>query len=260
LGASREYNLTDKMSFYITLPSNASQSDYVDNTKTRFKTKLKNPIYLEGSYEVALVELLYPVSWKYREDGRINIKIDDLSIDYTVQFFIYEPLPDLILLINEDFKLLQVSPIDYLGITQKIYLFLPENCIFTFNDGIHETFGFADAQYVGASKGKRIVIKSTSPLKQNLSEISNFYIYSDIVEYQVVGDEQAPLLRIVPIGEVSKSLNFTSKIFDSPHYIPVARNNLDTVEIDIRNHLGFPILFTTGEVVVKLHFKRKSLY
>ena len=49
------------MSFYITLPSNASQSDYADNTKTRFKTKLKNPIYLEGSYEVALVELLYPV-------------------------------------------------------------------------------------------------------------------------------------------------------------------------------------------------------
>jgi hypothetical protein len=181
------------MSFYITLPSNASQSDYVDNTKTRFKTKLKNPIYLEGSYEVALVELLYPVSWKYREDGRINIKIEDLNIDYTVQFFIYEPLPDLILRINEDFKLLQVSPsIDYLGVTQKIYLFLPENCVFTFNDGINETFGFAATQYVGAPKAKRIVIKSTSPLKQNLSEISNFYIYSDIVEYQVVGDEQAP--------------------------------------------------------------------
>jgi hypothetical protein len=101
-----------------------------------------------------------------------------MSIDYTVQFFIYGPLPDLILRINEDFKL----GIDYLGLTQKIYLFLPENCIFTFNDGIHETFGFADAQYVGASKGKRLVIKSTSPLIPNLSEISNFYIlrYSGI--------------------------------------------------------------------------------
>ena len=147
--------------------------------------------------------------------------------------------------------------IDYLEITQKIYLFLPENCVFTFNDGVHETFGFADAQYVGAPKKKPVVFKSNNPMKQNLSEISNFYIYSDIVEYQVVGDEQAMLLRIVPIGELSKSLNFTSKIFDSPHYIPVARNNLDTIEIDIRNHLGQPILFTSGEVVVKLHFKRK---
>ena len=184
--------------------------------------------------------------------------IFEWSIDYTIQFFIYEPLPDLILRINEDFKLLQVSPnIDYLEITQKIYLFLPENCVFTFNDGVHETFGFADAQYVGAPKKKPVVFKSNNPMKQNLSEISNFYIYSDIVEYQVVGDEKAPLLRIVPIGELSKSLNFTSKIFDSPHYIPVARNNLDTIEIDIRNHLGQPILFTSGEVVVKLHFKRK---
>ena len=86
------------------------------------------------------------------------------------------------------------------------------------------------------------------------------YIYSDIVDYQFVGDEQAPLLRIVPTGDVNKALNFTSKIFDSPHYIPVARNNLESIEIDIRNHLGYPILFTSGEVVVKLHFKRKSLY
>ena len=93
-----------------------------------------------------------------------------------------------------------------------------------------------------------------------MSDISNFYIYSDIVQYQFVGNEQAPLLRIVPAGEINKGLNFTSKIFDSPHYIPVARNNLDTVEIDIRNHLGKPILFTSSEVVVKLHFKRKSYY
>ena len=36
-------------------------------------------------------------------------------------------------------------------------------------------------------------------------------------------------------------MNFTSKIFDSPHYIPMARNNIDTIEIDIRNHLGDPV-------------------
>ena len=214
------------MSFYMTLPSNASQAEYEKNTKTHFKTKLKEPIYLEGSYESALVELLYPVSWKYRPDGRINISIDDISIDYYIQFFIYESLPDLILRINEDFKLMQISPnIDYLASTQKIYLFLPENCVFKFFDKVDEAFGFANSQYKGAAKTKRLVFKSTHTVKQNLSEISNFYIYSDIAEFQIVGNEQAPLLRIVPIGELSKGLNFTSKIFDSPHYISVARNN-----------------------------------
>ena len=72
------------MSFYITLPSNASQSDYENNTKTHFKTKLKVPIYLDGIYEVALVELLYPISWKYRPDGRINISLDKINIDYKI--------------------------------------------------------------------------------------------------------------------------------------------------------------------------------
>jgi hypothetical protein len=93
-----------------------------------------------------------------------------------------------------------------------------------------------------------------------LSDISNFYVYSDIVDYQFVGNEQAPLLRVIPTGDLVKGLNFTSKIFDTPHYIPVASIYLDMIEIDIRNHLGLPIYFTSGEVVVKLHFRRKSLY
>jgi hypothetical protein len=249
------------MSFYLTLPSNASQNDYPDNTKTHFKTKLKVPVYLEGTYEVALVELLYPVSWKYRKDGRINIAVDDISIDYKIEFFIYEALPDLILRMNEEFKLMQISPfIDYLQTTQKIYLFVPENVVFTFFDDVHETFGFSETKYTGLTKSKRVTYKSSKPLRTNLSDISNFYVYSDIVEYQFVGNEQAPLLRIIPTGDLVKGLNFTSKIFDSPHYIPVARINLDMIEIDIRNHLGLPIYFTSGEVVVKLHFRRKSLY
>ena len=249
------------MSFFVTLPSNASQSDYENNTKTRFKTKLKNPIYLDGSYEVALAEILYPVSWKYRPDGRINISIDDMSIDYKIEFFIYESLPDLILRINEDFKLMKVTPfIDFLNSTKRIYLFVPDKVVFTFLDNVNETFGFTKTKYVGQPKANKVTYKSSETLKHNLSEISNFYIYSDIVEYQIVGNEQSPLLRIVPTGEVNKSLNFTSKIFDSPHYVSVSRNNLDTIEIDIRNHLGDPIYFTSGEVVIKLNFKRKSLY
>ena len=152
---------------------------------------------------------------------------------------------------------MQISPfIDYLQTTQKIYLFVPENVIFTFFDDVHETFGFSETQYLLI----RVTYKSSKPLRTNLSDISNFYVYSDIVEYQFVGNEQAPLLRIIPTGDLVKGLNFTSKIFDSPHYIPVARINLDMIETDIRNHLGLPIYFTSGEVVVKLHFRRKSLY
>ena len=45
-----------------------------------------------------------------------------------------------------------------------------------------------------------------------------------------------------------------------PHYIPVSRNNIDTIEIDIRSEFGEPIYFTSGTVVVKLHFKKTNYY
>jgi hypothetical protein len=68
------------MSFYVTLPSNSSRDVYPDNTLTKFRTKLKNPIRLEGLYEVALVELMYPVTWKYRVDGSLILKSNKLKL------------------------------------------------------------------------------------------------------------------------------------------------------------------------------------
>ena len=69
----------------------------------------------------------------------------------------------------------------------------------------------------------------------------------------------APLLRLVASNQTN-GLNFMSKVFDSPHYLPVSRNNINTIEIDIRSSLGDPIYFTSGEVVVKLHFRRKNYF
>jgi hypothetical protein len=133
------------MSFYITLPSNASVKDYQNNRKTHFKRKLKNANYLDGTYEVDIVELLYPVSWKYRKDGRINISLEDISIDYTVEFYISESLPELVERMSSELKLMQiVCTVDYKISAQKIFFFIPENCVFTFYDQIEEVFGFEE--------------------------------------------------------------------------------------------------------------------
>ena len=47
------------MSFYITLPSNASLDKFPKNTQSSFTTELQNAIVLNQSYEVALTELNY---------------------------------------------------------------------------------------------------------------------------------------------------------------------------------------------------------
>ena len=59
------------MSFYITLPGNASMDLFPQNTLTHFKTKLSSPIQLDGDYEVALTEIMFPFNWKFREKGSI---------------------------------------------------------------------------------------------------------------------------------------------------------------------------------------------
>ena len=197
---------------------------------TRFTTKLHNSIHLDGSYEVSLVEILYPISWKYRPGGFIRITIEnEISISLKVEFFVYESIPDLIFRINEDFKLMRITPlIDFLAKTQKIYLFVPEDVTLNFENDMHKTFGFLERQYKGLKKqpnGKRVVFKSEGTLNNYLNEINIFYVYSDIVEYQVVGDVNAPLLRLVASNQTN-GLKFMSKVFDSPHYLPVSRNNM----------------------------------
>ena len=49
--------------FYVTLPSDSSMSSYPDNTVAQYVTKLSRAIKLDGDYEVALTELIYPRSF-----------------------------------------------------------------------------------------------------------------------------------------------------------------------------------------------------
>ena len=53
-------NVTDR-EFQITLPSNASMELYPENEATNYTTKLCYPLNLEGNWEVALVDLQYPI-------------------------------------------------------------------------------------------------------------------------------------------------------------------------------------------------------
>ena len=61
------------MSFFITLPSNASLDKFPKNTQSSLTTDLQNAIVLNQSYEVALTELNY--------HSKISIDLGQLIID-----------------------------------------------------------------------------------------------------------------------------------------------------------------------------------
>ena len=91
--------------------------------------------------------------------------------------------------------------------------------------------------------------------------LSTLWVYSNVVEPNIVGDTHANLLRIVPVenGGNGKRGKTIVKSYERPHYHNVAMHTISMLEIEIDTTYGLtPILFK-DHVVVKLHFRKKKL-
>jgi len=84
------------------------------------------------------------------------------------------------------------------------------------------------------------------------------YIYCDIVENQIVGDSLVPLLAKVPILGEYNSVSYT--VFNPPMYLPLLRQEIETVEVEIKDDANNQIPFQYGKVVLTLHFRRRLVF
>ena len=95
--------------------------------------------------------------------------------------------------------------------------------------------------------------KGTQPI--DASPIKQLFVYTDIIDNQLVGDANAPLLRRVPTKQFFPFIcNFD---FVNKEYHKVNTTLINTIEIDIRDDIGEPIPFETGHVHITLHFRQK---
>jgi hypothetical protein len=102
------------------------------------------------------------------------------------------------------------------------------------------------------------------PVQMNQG-LNLIFVYSDVVEYNVVGHTSVPLLRVIPFkvdsatfaDEEGGNTYHVHREFVHPHYLPVSKSYFDTVNITIKGDLGQNIPFTTGKVTVKLHFRKR---
>lgn len=89
-----------------------------------------------------------------------------------------------------------------------------------------------------------------------LPTISTMYVYTDIIKWQRVGDNEAPLLATLPIhGNPAEQLFWS---FNPPYYIPVAQETINSIEIKLTTDEGelFPIEIP-GKVICRLNFRRR---
>ncbi|GFU11539.1 uncharacterized protein F54H12.2 [Trichonephila clavipes] len=90
---------------------------------------------------------------------------------------------------------------------------------------------------------------------QSLAEFNKgFYVYSDLISPQIVGDTQALLLRIVRTkGKDGKTI---SQYYDRPQYLPLVRHSFQTIQSELRLNSGDFVPFERGQILSGLtHYK-----
>lgn len=249
--------MNDTNGFYVTVASNASMHVYPNNKICNFRTKLAKPLLLNSAYEVGLIEVQYPRNWLSFTDKDSNIAIfgsDAKKKKYVIRptLGFYNDIHKLVKEINSQLanvKDLSSIKLMYNDITSKIYVLRADGLNFIFRGRLAEILGFEpDATF----RVEETPTKAPHPA-DIFGGSYNMFIYSDIVDYQLVGDSRAQLLRCINICNDTRSI--PTLTYDKPHYAPICKTTLDDIEISLKNDQNELIPFLYGKVILKLHFK-----
>lgn len=252
------------MSFYITLPSNASMDVYKNNVKSSFTTNLLVPLKLEGNWEVGLIKMIYRNSI-ISHIGFIDFhnKWDNSFHSITLEVKENENLLNVFLNLENSMKeahFLLSGALEgkkYFDLTidkekAMVSLHVSDPLEFKFRGTIANMLNISPNALFDSNKQFNITLR-------DLKIISNeaFFIYTDIIEEQIVGDTKAPLLDTVSLkGLIDEAITID---IPNPNYVNVIKSDIASIHISIKDSEGENIHFTNlAKVIVKLHFRPKK--
>ena len=241
---------TTSSSFYLTLPSNACKERFPRNECGSYKIKLAHPIRLKHNYEVALVEMQFTKSWY-----TLNQKCNEFWCDsgtgfekYCLKQGFYTDVPHILQHMLDHIKLLDID-LDYNPVTSRVKVYLRNGTKLKLQQGLSDILGLpGNVDIVQTTRGEE-----AADIRRGMTAL---YAYSDIVEPQFVGDALVPLLRI--IDSKGKHNEIITRKYSRPHYVPVRRNELDIIEINICDNTGEIVSFTSGKLICKLHLRLRQ--
>ena len=255
--------MMESSGFYVTLPSNASMDIYPTNTQASYKIRLPRTMYLKRGFEVALVEIQYPLSWDtfaVQSSRELLVTVRSKNELYKVTFpgGHYENIQELIDAINRSLKKYLKSfgmegkevVITQDRLEHRIKVYTKDNIYVKFSDECCDILGLLCGIWYSGD--------ATAPFKHDITKgFHSLFVYCNLCEPQIVGDVYAPLLRSVAI-KGSRGEHVT-KTYGEPHYLPVSTDTVDMIEINIKDDTGHDVPFTSGKVVCKLHFRNRAL-
>ena len=227
---------------------------YAENTAAKYTTKLPDNVELNGDWEVALAEIMYPARMTkpaYFVNGEECFMRVFMNGEWMTTYYINGEEYDDPAVFMKDFISMKLNYfiIKHDEKTNDIEM----NCnhpfsSFIFSDTLARMLGFDRTSFSLGNIYYGKLFTGVDP--------SSMFVYCDLIEHVTVGDVRAPLLRT--FGMEKSSNDVVHRTFPNPVYVPVQKKSFDTVDINIMTDTGDPMPFASGKSVALLHFRRSS--
>lgn len=262
--------------FYMHLPSNSSMKHYFPNNKTSsYTVKLPQTFNFKNeNWEVGLAEILFPNDWH-------NVREPFNYVEYSTDIggggsdggawsrYEFKPawydITDLLLEISEKIFTAEQSQKYSFKYDSKLKRIIfrghPSNKgALYFNKTLGHMLGYGGEYRCMLNGERKSPVPAPKMCNAYYSTPKYLYIYTDIVENQIVGGDKYCLLRNVNVGEqIHKTSRgeTISRIYDTVFYIPLKSEEFDTIEVNIRQEGGGELApFASGIVTISLHFRK----
>ena len=276
--------------FSVYLISTASMDIFSQNTMAIFINRFQEPIILNGDWRVALTEITFPSEIKNVTDTSILVysakdgytpSSDTSAIakprrgkPFDIAAGMYPNVESLM----DAIQLLVPISFNYQidSISKRMTLEFNENEGLAFEssqipsllgfDGVSDNVG-SSYVHLGYKQGFYFEPnKHTGNFPIDITAgTHSMLVYTDIINYQYVGDTKAPVLRIIDCGRRLKNgsttlttvSTLTKKSFSILEYKKLLKSTIDSIKIELRTDIGSLIPFVgTGKVFLTLNFKK----
>ena len=261
-------------SFTIELVSNASGELFPDNTLSSFTNFLPEQVNLEGQWELAISEISYPSMYQNITEEYFKFfdeKLPKSTSNYNIKSGLYTSITDIVEAMNTLIR--ERNNHHETCITVKVSRRSQKVVFIPANDTSGLAFCSTDLGHIfGNNAGNQfgVLMKRKGPREPqfvyDIVRIHSLTIYSDLVEYSIVGDTKAPLLRCFPFisklkgGEIITTGQYMNyQTFSNLQFRPLLKNSFHSMHIDLRHTSGEKIPFVSvGITRLVLMFRKVS--
>ena len=274
----------------VVLPSNASMKHYPSNTLASFTVELPQPIDLSaGEWEIGLSEIQFLKSWYNVQNGKIILQSNGRKALITIPAGYYHNGEDLFTTIN---RVLSMKSYEITNRVAFVYNKASRTCDIEIKGSeglsiemsrdLELALGYKcriknitnAAMYstrIGSRRVNIVIGPNTHRCRYKkeadhltifgmypirLVSIYNLMVYTNIAQGGIVGDVEAPLLRVVPVEHEHWTYQCTQ--FNSIQYLPLSQKHIRSISIYIYSDYGELVPFTDGKTIVTLDIRRSN--